>query len=175
MTNHYIELAKVDVNQYKEKKGRFDYLSWAWAVDILMRHDPAASWKFHEPVTFGETMMVSCTVTAFNKPIYMHLPVMDHHNKAIKNPDARDVNDAMMRCLVKGIACHGLGLYIYAGEDLPQISKEPISHEQIAAIRDLSEMKGITEKLICTKAKINTLNELTTDRLEGLLKWLQAQ
>jgi hypothetical protein len=49
----------------------------------------------------------------------MHLPVMDHRNQAVKNPDAFVVNKNMMRCLVKAIACHGLGLYIYAGEDLP--------------------------------------------------------
>ena len=64
-------------------------------------------------------MMVVCTVTAFGKPITMHLPVMDHRNAAIKNPDAVAVNKAMMRCLVKAIACHGLGLSVYAGEDLP--------------------------------------------------------
>lgn len=64
-------------------------------------------------------MMVVCTVTAFDKPITMHLPVMDHRNQAIKNPDAVAVNKAMMRCLVKAIACHGLGLEVYAGEDLP--------------------------------------------------------
>ena len=67
--------------------------------------------------------MVSCTVTAFDKPMTMHLPVMDYKNKAIVNPDAFAVNTAMMRCLVKAIALHGLGLYIYAGEDLPQEDK----------------------------------------------------
>jgi hypothetical protein len=84
-----------------------------------MEHDPSANWVFHEPKMFGETMMVSCTVTAFNKPITMHLPVMDHRNQAVKNPDAVIVNKNMMRCLVKAIACHGLGLSVYAGEDLP--------------------------------------------------------
>jgi hypothetical protein len=68
---------------------------------------------------YGETMMISCTVTAFGKPIKMHLPVMDHRNQAVKNPDAFVVNKNMMRCLVKAIACHGLGINVYAGEDLP--------------------------------------------------------
>jgi hypothetical protein len=84
-----------------------------------MRADPSANWEFHEPEMFGDTMMVSCTVTAFGKPIKMHLPVMNFKNEAVKNPDAVIVNKNMMRCLVKAIACHGLGLRIYAGEDLP--------------------------------------------------------
>lgn len=118
-TNHFVELAKINVSEHVEKKNGLSYLSWPWAIDQLMRHDPAANWIFHEPQMFGETMMVSCTVTAFNKPVTMHLPVMDHRNNAIKNPDAFAANKNMMRCLVKAIACHGLGLYIYSGEDLP--------------------------------------------------------
>lgn len=118
-TNAFAALAAIDVSKHIEKKQNLSYLSWAWAVDQLMRADPAANWEFHEPKMFGETMMVSCTVTAFGKPVTMHLPVMDHRNQAVKNPDAFVVNKNMMRCLVKAIACHGLGLYIYAGEDLP--------------------------------------------------------
>ena len=117
--NHYQEFASIDVSRFTEKKGRMDYLSWPIAVDFLMKKDPLATWEFHEPQLFGETMMVSCTVTAFNKGVAMHLPVMDNMNKAIKNPDAFAVNKAMMRCLVKAIACHGLGIKVYAGEDLP--------------------------------------------------------
>lgn len=117
--NNYTALAKIDVSKYVEKKQNLSYLSWPFAVDQLMRHDPLANWHFNEPMMFGETMMVSCTVTAFGKPITMHLPVMDHRNQAIKNPNAFEVNKNMMRCLVKGIACHGLGIHIYAGEDLP--------------------------------------------------------
>lgn len=118
-TNKFIELAAVNVGANIEKKGNFNYLSWSFALAELMRLDPTASWVFHEPQHFGETLMVSCTLTAFEKPVYMWLPVIDHSNKAIKNPDAMAVNKAMMRCLVKAIAAHGLGLYIYAGEDLP--------------------------------------------------------
>lgn len=117
--NKFVQLASVDVSQHVEKKANLSYLSWAWAVDQLMRADPTANWEFHEPQMFGNTMMVSCTVTAFGKPMSMHLPVMDHRNRAIENPDAFAVNKNMMRCLVKCIAVHGLGLYIYAGEDLP--------------------------------------------------------
>lgn len=117
--NHFSQLAQIDVKPFLEKKQNLTYLSWPHAVNALMEHDPAANWIFHDPVMYGETMMVSCTVTAFGKPITMHLPVMDHRNQAVKNPDAVVVNKNMMRCLVKAIACHGLGLSVYAGEDLP--------------------------------------------------------
>lgn len=118
--NKYAELAAVNVGDRIEKKGNLSYLSWAWAVDQLLRHDPAASWSYGEPQKWGDdTMMVYCTVTAFGQARTMQLPVMDHRNKAIANPDAFAVNTAMQRCLVKAIALHGLGLYIYAGEDLP--------------------------------------------------------
>ena len=123
--NHFEQLAKIDVSKHIEKKANLSYLSWAWALDQLMRVDPKANWVFHEPQMFGESMMISCTVTAFEKPITMHLPVMDNRNQAIKNPDAFQVNKNMMRCLVKAIACHGLGLYIYAREDLPHTEPEP--------------------------------------------------
>lgn len=115
----YMKLTKINVNDYVEKKNGLSYLSWAWAWDQMMRVDPSASVEYHDPQKFGETLMVSCTVTAFGIPRRMHLPVMDHRNKAIANPDAFAVNTAMQRCMVKAIAMHGLGLYIYAGEDLP--------------------------------------------------------
>ena len=117
--NPFVKLAAVDVSKHIEKKQNLSYLSWPFAIDQLMRNDPSANWEFHTPEMYGETMMISCTVTAFGKPVKMHLPVMDHRNQAIKNPNAFEVNKNMMRCLVKAIACHGLGLFIYAGEDLP--------------------------------------------------------
>jgi hypothetical protein len=126
MSNHYITLAAIDVGNHIEKKGNLSYLSWAWAVDHLLRADPQANWEFHEPKFYGDTVMVSVTVTAFGKSLPMQLPVMDNKNNAIKNPDARKISDAQMRCLVKAIACHGLGLYIYAGEDLPLDDRDPL-------------------------------------------------
>lgn len=112
-------LAAVNVNAHIEKKNGLSYLSWAWALDQLMRQDPEAEWEYPEPKMFGETMMVYCSVKAFGKVKTAHLPVMDYRNKPIPSPDAFAVNTAMQRCLVKAIALHGLGLYIYAGEDLP--------------------------------------------------------
>lgn len=133
--NNFVKLASINVNDHVEKKNGLSYLSWPFAVSELMKADPLANWTFHEPMNFGESMMVSCTVTAFGKPITMHLPVMDHRNQAIKNPDAFQVNKNMMRCLVKAIACHGLGLYIYAGEDLPEQEEKPVpkpNHKPVA-------------------------------------------
>lgn len=137
MENRFIELAKIDVSKHVEKKNGLSYLSWAWAVDQLMRNDQSSTWEFHAPQLFGESMMVSCTVTAFGKPLTMHLPVMDHRNQAIKNPDAFQVNKNMMRCLVKAIACHGIGLYIYAGEDLPA---DDIKGGEVLSANEISEM-----------------------------------
>jgi hypothetical protein len=117
------ELSKINVNQHTEKKNGLTYLSWAWAVSQLLEQDPAATWTYGEPVKFGDTLMVFCTVTAFGKSMTSQLPVIDFRNKAISNPDAMAVNTAMQRCLAKAIALHGIGIYIYAGEDIPQEDK----------------------------------------------------
>ena len=119
----YEEIRKINVNEHTEKKGKFTYLSWAWAVDQLLQLDPSATWEYKDPVYFNETLMVFCSVTAFGKTMTAQLPVMNM-NKAIQNPDAFQVNTAMQRCLAKAIALHGLGLYIYAGEDIPE--EEPV-------------------------------------------------
>jgi hypothetical protein len=114
----YLELRNVDVSSKIEKKNNLSYLSWAWAVDTLLQHDPEATWTYGHPVSFGDTVMVFCTVTAFGKSMTSQLPVMDYRNKAVPNPDAFAVNTAMQRCLAKAIALHGLGLSLYVGEDL---------------------------------------------------------
>jgi hypothetical protein len=143
----FIELRKISVNEHIEKKGNLSYLSWAWAVDYLLQEDPTAHWGFHEPTYFGETVMVSCTVNAMGKSMYMHLPVMDNKNNAVKNPDSRKISDAMMRCLAKCIATFGIGLYVYAGEDLPHVEEEPIDLatmlEAISITQTLEELREV--------------------------------
>jgi hypothetical protein len=121
--SNFKELSKINVNQHTEKKNGLTYLSWAWAVSQLLEQDPSATWTYGEPIKFGDTLMVFCTVTAFGKSMTSQLPVIDFRNKAIPNPDAMAVNTAMQRCLAKAIALHGIGLYIYAGEDLPEEDK----------------------------------------------------
>jgi hypothetical protein len=132
----YAELRKIDVSEYMEKKGKFNYLSWAHAVDILLQQDPTATWQYHTPLEFNDTVMVFCSVNAFGKVMTAQLPVLDFSNKAMKNPDAMAVNTAMQRCLAKAIALHGLGLYIYQGEDLPDISA-------LETLKDTYADKGI--------------------------------
>ena len=117
----YEELRKIDVSKNTEKKGKFTYLSWAWAVDTLLQHDESATWSYAEPLTLPDgSMMVFCTVQAFSKNMTAQLPVIDFKNQAIKNPSAMQLNTAMQRCLAKAISLHGIGLYIYQGEDLPE-------------------------------------------------------
>ena len=117
---NYSEIRKINVNEHIEKKNGLSYLSWAWAVDQLLQLDESATWEYSEPRMFGDTMMVFCTVTAFGKSRTAQLPVMNYKNQAIPAPDAFQVNTAMQRCLAKAISLHGIGLYIYAGEDLPE-------------------------------------------------------
>ena len=115
------ELRKIDVSKHTEKKGKFTYLSWAWAVDTLLQHDESATWGYADPLTLPDgSMMVFCTVQAFGKNVTAQLPVIDFKNQAIKNPNAMQLNTAMQRCLAKAISLHGIGLYIYQGEDLPE-------------------------------------------------------
>lgn len=118
-------LLKLNVNEHTEKKNGLTYLSWAWAWAEALKADPAATYKIemfdNKPfVDINGTAMVMVTVTMFGKPMTCQLPVMDYRNKAIPNPDAFAVNTAIMRCMTKGLALHGLGLYIFSGEDIPE-------------------------------------------------------
>jgi hypothetical protein len=155
----YLELRKVNVNEHTEKKGKFTYLSWAWAVDQLLQADPMATWDYQAPMQFGDTLMVFCSVTAFGKTMTAQLPVLNAQNKAIANPDAFAVNTAMQRCLAKAIALHGIGLYIYAGEDIP--NEEPVDLtnetkfwvEQINLCKNMAELKDAYGKAYAAVAK----------------------
>jgi len=138
----YLRLASINVNDKTEKKQNLTYLSWAWAVDQLLRADPAATWSYGEPMVYGNaTMMVFCTVNAFGKNMTAQLPVMDHRNKPIPEPDSFQINTAMQRCLAKAIALHGLGLYIYAGEDLPYEEEKPEPPKPKVSVEDLQKAK----------------------------------
>ena len=167
--NKYLELRKINVNDNTEKKGRFTYLSWAWAVDQLLQLDPMATWEYKEPMKFGDTMMVFCTVTAFGKNLTAQLPVMNNQNKSMINPDSLAVNTAMQRCLAKAIALHGLGLYIYAGEDLPE-DEEPskVSPPKISVKEETPV--GITPQQI---SSINALIEQTQSDVTRLCKFFE--
>lgn len=120
------KLSKIDVNGKTEKKGKFTYLSWCFAWSELQKVCPDATYeilKCNGLPYFGDNekgYMIFTKVSANNITHEMWLPVMDYQNKTIKNPTMFDINKTIMRCLVKNIAMFGLGLYIYAGEDLPE-------------------------------------------------------
>jgi hypothetical protein len=128
------DLLKINVNDHTEKKGQLTYLSWAWAWAEVLKVDPKATWVVHtygpqgseQPCMWiGETAMVHTSVTVNGLRRECMLPVMDNRNNALKNPDSRKVSDAIMRCMTKAISMHGLGLYIYAGEDVPETDDKP--------------------------------------------------
>jgi len=139
-----VELLKLNVNDHVEKKQGLTYLSWAWAWAEALKADPAATFevRMNEGLPYAvieDTAMVFVTVTMFGKPLTCFLPVMNGANKpitfsgrevqtrngpVIEKIDSFNVNTALMRCLTKCLAFHGLGLYIYAGEDLPE-EEEP--------------------------------------------------
>lgn len=129
-------LAAVNVNEQTEKKQNLTYLSWAWAWQVLMEYYPQSSYEIHPEKTFDDgsvEVSVSVTVSDGENSLtrYMWLPVIDHRNNAVKHPDAFIINKNKMRCLVKCIAMFGLGLYIYAGEDLPEAEKPAAPHQGI--------------------------------------------
>lgn len=120
-----VDLLMWNVNEYTEKKNGLTYLSWAGAWGEALKADPTVNFKVEmfdgTPLMMvGGSFMVWVTVTMFGKPVTCMLPVLDYRNKPISTPNAFDVNTSIMRCLVKAIAMHGLGLYIYAGEGAPE-------------------------------------------------------
>ena len=153
------ELLKINVNGYTERKGNLTYLSWAWAWAEVLKIDPSARWTAHEwadrPAMFlpDGSAMVKVSVEIKGDIKTCVLPVMDNRNRAIQNPDAFAVNTAIMRCLAKAIAMHGLGLYIYAGEDLPEAEKAEPNPEvlaQIAAATDPAALLALFKSLDAT-------------------------
>lgn len=130
-------LSAINVNEHVEKKKDLTYLSWAWAWAVTKRECPDATYKIL-PTEYDDALgfMVHTEVTIEGETLGMWLPVMDGANKSMlktsytystrygdKQVDAAttfDVNKTLMRCLVKNLAMFGLGIYIYAGEDLPE-------------------------------------------------------
>ena len=128
--NTFELLNRVDVSKFTEKKGQFNYLSWAHAVRELLKACPDATWEVHlfdnsdgtkQPYMkngTGAYVQVSVDVEGVIRT-QIH-PVLDHKNSPIDNPNSFQINTSIQRCLAKAIALHGLGLYIFAGEDLPE-------------------------------------------------------
>lgn len=133
-------LSRIDVSDKIEKKNGLSYLSWAWAWGKLKEHYPHAWFRKHEgergfPYFMDVQGYAFVRVTVGldrtgDHEVTESLPVLDHRNKPIQGPNAFEVNNALQRCLAKAIAYHGLGHYIYAGEDVPQEGAEAPAERQ---------------------------------------------
>lgn len=175
MDNYFNTLYSIDVSDKTEKKGVLTYLSWAYAWGILKNKYPASTYKVYERTKKivkhltdgtiieeeqvlnyfddGKTAWVKTGVTVEGIEHIEQLPVMDFKNKSmpVELITSVDVNKTIQRSLTKAAARHGLGLYIYAGEDLPVDSGEDISKiskEMEAGLRELIKTKGITNTKI---------------------------
>lgn len=184
MENYYKDLASIDVSQHVEKKGRFSYLSWAWAVDQLRKHDHTATWevKRFDGVPYLKTELgyfVEVEVTCKGIPMSQIHPVLDNKNKPIQKPSPFDINTSIQRALVKAIALHGLGLYIYAGEDLPTEQKpiDPITSEQVGAIKTtilrLVEIRNVEESKWYEALGIKDIEKLNTEQAVEVIEKLE--
>ena len=120
------KLFKVDVSKHVKKKGKYSYLSWAYAVQELKRVVPDARWgvtKSEDGSPFFKTecgYFVEVWVDVKGISLSQVHPVLDNRNEPIEKPNAFQINTSLQRALAKAIALHGLGLYIFAGEDLPE-------------------------------------------------------
>ena len=139
MSSVWETLSKIDVSKHTEEKNGLTYLSWAWAWGIVKQHYPLARFQknlFDSTNTKMPYMIdpsgfafVSVTVFIEDEEQTELLPVLDFANKPVANPNSFQVNTALQRCLAKCCAMHGLGHYIYAGEDLPQGVEKTVSVE----------------------------------------------
>ena len=187
MSKHFEELNAINVNNYTEKKGRFTYLSWAWAVRELLKVDSEATWEIHEWGIEGNRQpymqteagcFVQVTVWVGGIARTQVHPVLDNTNKPIDEPNAFQINTSIQRCLAKAIALHGLGLYIYAGEDLP--TEDPVTDgEQAALLHLASEVSTEMEEQVSQSisdgnvtrsnyaASESKLKRMIKDKIEG--------
>ena len=146
------KLSRIDVSHGIERKGNLDYLSWGVAWSALMDEYPDSTYYFGEPITLPDgTMMVRAGVTVEGTTHEMQLPVLDHRNKPIAGPNAFDFNSAQMRCLVKAIAMHGVGVSLYLGKmsNVVSLSKFDRAQELIDSgdyIEFHQFVKGLSEQ-----------------------------
>jgi hypothetical protein len=144
-------LKAVNVNEHTQEKNGLTYLSWAWAWSEIKTAYPTATYTVYErdtewgPVNYftdGRTCWVKTGVTIEGQEHIEYLPIMDYRNLSIPvdRVTSMDMNKAIQRSLTKALARHGLGLYIYAGEDLPWTEEEAKARE------DAAEKAGYNKK-----------------------------
>ena len=177
MDNYFTKLNSIDVGNHIEKKNGLSYLSWAWAWGELKKNHPDATytvyenkdgWNYH---TDGRTCWVKTGVMVNGLEHIEYLPVMDFKNRSIPADQVTsfDVNKAIQRSLTKAVARHGLGLYIYAGEDLPEDAAEakpaeepvPISEEHLKKLRKVLAFYKIPEGVMAGRYDKNKIEDLT--------------
>ena len=172
-------LNDINVNGHVEKKNGLSYLSWAWAWAEVKKAFPDATYTIYENKdglfyhTDGKTAWVKTGVTISGLEHIEYLPVMDMRNKSIPvdNVTSFDVNKAIQRSLTKACARHGLGLYIYAGEDLPESEQEPL----VPSKDEMAEMSTVrTQILGLAKGDIDALNGLIEKWSQGKYKSLDG-
>lgn len=185
--NYFTKLNDINVNEKTEKKGKLTYLSWAFAWGELKKNHPDATytvyendrgWNYH---TDNATCWVKVGVTVEGIEHIEYLPVMDFNNKAIplETVTSVDVNKAIQRALTKAIARHGLGLYIYAGEDLPEASAENVKalNDAKQALLDYCyqfDTSGATATKVWKKYKVDAMTD-PADVLAILTKYQEAE
>lgn len=165
MDSVFSKLNSINVNDKTEKKNGLTYLSWAWAWGEVKKLYPDATYTIYENTlpngyvvnyfTDGRTSYVKTGVTIDNLEHIEELPVMDYRNKSIllENMTSFDVNKTIQRSLTKALARHGLGLYIYAGEDLPEDEKDNelekvIDKTKVQALNKSIENAGIKDEIV---------------------------
>lgn len=171
-------LSAINCNGQVEKKGNLSYLSWTWAWASLMEHFPASNYVVNEPTIHADgsyTVNLTLTVSDGENSLErtMWLPVMDNRNNAVQNPDARKISDTTMRCLVKAISLFGLGLYIFAGSDLPtaevQAAGKPADDGLVAELARLVEATGTDLDKVLKSYKVERLDQLDAKQAGHLL------
>jgi len=167
----YEVLSKLNVNDKVEKKNGLTYLSWAWAWGVLKENFPTATYTIYENkdgwnyFTDGKTAWVKTGVTVNGIEHIEYLPIMDFRNKSIplEQVTSFDVNKAIQRSLTKAISRQGLGLYIYAGEDLPEDNSTEVSQQpSVSGAKDFKANK-IASTIVGDpnqKARPNTVEQL---------------
>ena len=179
-------LNSIDVRSHIEKKNGLSYLPWAWAWAEAKKRFPQATYTVYETVsgcfyfTDGKTCWVKTGVTINGLEHIEYLPVMDYANKSIplEKVTSFDVNKAIQRSLTKALARHGLGLYVYAGEDLPEApAPEPAGKEPIriseATAEEARELNITLEKVAAWKHK--PLAEVTEEDLRQAISTKRAK
>ena len=190
MDNYFARLNQINVSEHIERKGSFAYLSWPYAVAQLRLADPQAFWEVRRfdgmPYLRTEVgYFVEVAVTVQGITLSQIHPVLDAKNHPIEAPTPFDINTSTQRCLVKAIALHGLGLYIYAGEDLPNGEETPkpkvtplqsqrtITPSQQRYLKHLLEEASWEEQRLLDYFGIKAVGELPMSEFDRALKALR--